>query len=591
MAEIGKMRYDKKDMKQLLAAAIEQVLAKLELPVVEFTVEHPVEMEHGDYASNIAMQLFAQKKHQFNSPRELAEQIAAKLKADKNLKKIASEIAVAGAGFINISIKNEVLVSLLEKVLIKDWKKDKDGFLAGQKIMVEFTDPNPFKEFHIGHLYSNIVGESLSRLFEASGAEVKRANYQGDVGMHVAKSIWGMKQLLRQKDIDLLSLSKQSLVERQKFMGQAYVLGATAYEEDKKAQKEIEDLNKKIYLLDEEIKELYEKGRQWSLEYFETIYQRLGTRFDYYFFEREAGKVGLQLVKQELKKGVFEPSQGAVVFRGDKYGLHTRVFINKLGLPTYEAKDLALAGIKYGQYHYDRSVIVTANEIDEYFRVVLKAMEQVKPELSQKTEHVSHGMVKLPSGKMSSRTGEIITGEWLLDEAKKRALAIMEEAELPEKEPVAEMVGQAAVKYALLKNSIGRDVIFDFSTSVSLEGNSGPYLQYTYARAQSVLAKSQFSIFNFQKIPTLNQEELVLLRTIYRFEEVVQEAAEELAPNVVANFLYDLGQKYNAFYNKHRILQADSEKAKQLRLMLTAAVAEVLKNGLYFLGIKAPERM
>jgi arginyl-tRNA synthetase len=597
-------------LSKLIEKAVKQSIKDLGLEEIEFTVEHPVEMEHGDYAVNIAMQLFSndqfsssslQKKHQFKSPRELAELIAAKLKADENLKKIASEITVAGAGFINISIKNEVLVSLLEKVLIKNWKKDKGGFLSGQKIMVEFTDPNPFKEFHIGHLYSNIVGESLSRLFEASGAEVKRANYQGDVGMHVAKSIWGMKQLLRQKDIDLLSLSKQSLVERQKFMGQAYVLGATAYEEDKKAQKEIKDLNRKIYLLDEEIKELYEKGRQWSLEYFETIYQRLGTKFDYYFFEREAGKAGLKLVKQALKKGVFEKSQGAVVFRGDKYGLHTRVFINKLGLPTYEAKDLALAGIKYAQYHYDRSVIVTANEIDEYFKVVLKAMEQVKPELRKKTEHVSHGMVKLPSGKMSSRTGKIITGEWLLDEAKKRALAIMKEAELPDKEQVAEVVGRAAVKYALLKNSIGREVIFDFSTSVSLEGNSGPYLQYTYARSKSVLERAKFSISNLavrqagfqlaKKKIALEPEEEILLRTIYRFEEVIQEAAEELAPNAVANFLYDLGQKYNAFYNQHRILQAESERVRQLRLGLTAAVAQVLKNGLYLLGIEAPERM
>jgi len=573
-------------MRKEIKSAIESVGKSLGLGKVDFIIEHPVEMKHGDYAVNVAMVGFKKVKDKFKSSRELGEAIVEQLKAEEKMKKIAEKITVAGPGFINISIKNEVLVNLVGR-LLKGGKEK--GFLEGKKVMVEYTDPNPFKELHIGHLYSNIVGESLARLFEASGAEVKRANYQGDVGMHVGKSLWGMKKKLGEEKLSLKNLEKKSLKERQKFMGQAYALGATAYEKDKQAKKEIEELNEKIYKLDEEIKELYEKGREWSLEYFETIYKRLGTKFDEYFFEREAAEAGLKIVKTGLKKGVFTKSQGAVVYKGEKEGLHTRVFVNKMGLPTYEAKDLGLAVMKYEKYKYDQSVIVTGNEINEYFRVVLAAMKKVKPELWKKTRHVGHGMVRLPAGKMSSRTGKIIMAEWLLNEAKKQALKIMKQSEVKNKAEVAEMVGKAAVKYALLRSGIGQDVVFDFGSSVSFEGNSGPYLQYTYARCRSVLEKAKVEV-KTPKAGRVNKEEEMILRTVYKFEEVVEEAARELAPNVVVNFLYDLAQKYNSFYNKHRILKEEKE-TKEFRLWLTTAVKKVIKDGLYLLGVEAPERM
>ena len=574
------------DLVKIIKQAVDKVVDDLGLEKVDHIVEHPVDMEHGDYACNVGMKGFDRVKDKFKSPRELAEAIVGKLKADKNLKKIVSEIKVAGPGFINISIQTSVLVSLMEGLLNGGREK---GELKG-KVMVEFTDPNPFKEFHIGHLYSNIVGESLSRIFEAQGVEVKRANYQGDVGMHVAKSIWGMKKLMIENDIDLNSLNKKSSKERQKFMGQAYVLGASAYEKDKNVKKEIEELNKKIYELDEEIKELYEKGRKWSLEYFEMIYQRLGTKFDYYFFEREVGEEGLKIVKKAFEKGVFEKSEGAVVYKGEKDGLHTRVFINKMGLPTYEAKDLGLAVIKYDKFKYDWSYNVTGNEINEYFKVVLAVLKKINVELWKKTRHIGHGMVRLPEGKMSSRTGKIMTGEWLLDEAKKQALKIMEKSKLTDKDEAAEMIGKAAVKYALLRNSIGQDIVFDFASSVSFEGNSGPYLQYTYARTRSVLSKARLQGQTL-KVENLSKEEMVLLRTMYKFTEVIEEAAKELAPSNIASFLYDLAQKYNGFYNKHSILKAKTKEDKQFRLKLTEVTAEVIKKGLYLLGIEAPEKM
>ena len=457
---------------------------------------------------------------------------------------------------------------------------------------MEFTDPNPFKEFHIGHLYSNIVGESLSRLFEATGATVKRANYQGDVGLHVAKAMWGMTKALGHN----MPKDKDSLQEKVKWMGMCYAAGALAYEKDEQVRQEIVELNGKIFAQDKTIKALYQKGRKWSLEYFETIYKRLGTKFDYYYFESEVGKTGLTLVRKWLEKGIFEKSQGAVVFSGEKYGLHSRVFINSLGLPTYEAKELGLAPTKYKDFKYDLSVIITGNEIIDYFKVLLAALKEIDPSLAGKTRHLSHGMIRLPEGKMSSRTGSVITAESLLDEVRARVTRVMgsSEIEIPakEKEETAEAISLGAVKYSLLRVSLGKDIIFDFDKSLSLEGESGPYLQYTYARCKSILRKAKLNQakLKFNEIK-FTAEETALLRLLYRFEEIVQEAAKKFSPNLVCNFVFDLAQRYNLFYNTTSVLKADTEGAKNFRLLLTASVAQVLENGLSLLGIKTLERM
>ena len=557
---------------------VKGAVSSLGLPEVEFGVEHPAEESHGDFSTNVALRL---------GKRELAQKIAGEI--NQKLPAWLAKVEVAGParpqrlsasdggrGFINFWLSEQFLLEEVSRVADLGKGYGSNQSRRGEKIMVEFTDPNPFKEFHIGHLYSNAVGEALCRLWEFSGATVKRANYQGDVGMHVAKALYGLRQQIANGKWQIVDLEKKSIQERVKILGKAYAAGAKAYEEGGAAKAEIEKVNAQVYGHDPEVEELYRKGRVWSLEYFETIYARLGTKFDFYYFESEAGEAGIKLVGEWLKKGVFEESQGAVVFPGEKYGLHTRVFINTLGLPTYEAKELGLAPKKYKDWAYDKSVIVTANEINEYFKVLLAAMKQVEPELGEKTEHIGHGFVRLPEGKMSSRTGNILTGEWLLDEVKKQV--------------GQDVIAVGAGKYALLKNSIGQDGVFDLDKSISLQGNSGPYLQYTYARAQSVLKKSnfQFSIFNeFSKsnFQNPNAEERAILRYVYRFPEVVMSAGAAYEPSQICTYLYELAQRFNTFYNKHQILEND------FRLAMTAAVGQVVKNGLWLLGIKAPRKM
>ncbi|MBI4159670.1 arginine--tRNA ligase [Candidatus Wolfebacteria bacterium] len=563
-----------------------------------FPTENPA---HGHYSTNVAMKL---AKARNGDPMRIAEGIKCKVEGIK----LFERVEVAAPGFINFWLSKEALEGELTTILEHGERYGRGDALKDKKIIVEYTDPNPFKEFHIGHLYTNMIGESLARLFEAQGADVRRANYQGDVGIHVAKAIWGMKQKLEIRNEKLKDLEAQPLKERINFMGQAYAAGATAFEEDETVKQEITDLNKKIYDLDTDVQELYQKGRAWSLEYFETIYRRLGTKFDFYYFESEVGQIGLALVKENIQKGIFEESEGAIVFPGEKYGLHRRVFVNSRGLPTYEAKDLGLVSIKYKDFPYDASVSVTGNEITDYFKVIIAALRQIHPDLARKIKHIAHGMVRFAEGKMSSRTGNVVTAEGLLDEVKKRARLRMASAVtnasadrsdgqarsiLPEqeKEEVLEAVTIGAVKYAFLKSRVGQDIVFDPDRSLDLKGDSGPYLQYAYARLSSVMSKSGEAPPKTIDLGMLEKgEEERLIRQLMYFPETVGRAAELYEPNIVAEYLYKLANAANSFYEHAPILKAE-EHVKENRLALAVATMAVLKSGLRLLGMQAPERM
>lgn len=558
----------------------------------DFSISVPHDITHGDFTSNIAFLLSNQLR---KPPMEIAKNIAEAL--EKNLD-IFGSIEIVKPGYINFWLSRKYLITRMEKMITEADHIGIDDLLKGKKIMVEFTDPNPFKEFHIGHLYSNIVGESLCRLMEAQGAEVRRVCYQGDIGLHVAKAIWGIKTKLHTEKLSVSVIESKELKFIVKFLGNAYTMGANAFEKDEKAKNEIISINKKLYTQeDPEIMELYTKGREWSLAQFEHIYQRLGTKFWKYYFESEAGKIGLKLVNEHLQDGIFQEDSNAIVFRGEPFGLHTRVFVNSQGLPTYEAKELGLAPTKFNDFPYDQSIIITGNEVNEYFKVLLKALSLINLPLAEKTVHISHGMVRLPSGKMSSRTGNIVTGDELLDEAKTKAYEKIKEAKhtgevdsSDDLNTIADQVGIGAVKYALLKSSIGKDVEFDFEKSVSFEGNAGPYVQYTYVRTQSILGKKGIGQADFSNyMPTKDEENL--LRMTMQFHGVVSEASKQLSPGTVSSYIYELSKLFNLFYQRHRIVDAEEKDQVEFRLHLTSLVGFILQKGLSLLGIAAPKRM
>ena len=466
--------------------------------------------------------------------------------------------------YINFFLSKEFLHQELQRMSLDAWDLVLDAY-KDRTVLVEYTDPNPFKLFHIGHLMSNAIGESIARLYEASGAKVIRVTWQGDVGMHIAKAIWWM--------------AKFEARNPKSEMGTAYSEGSKAYEKDPQAKAKIEAINKKIYSKsDPEINKIYEKGRSESLAYFEQQYARLGSKFDRYFFESEEGPKGLEIVKAHPEVFVAgDPStssgqEAPIVF----HGAHTRVFINSHGLPTYEAKELGLNQEKFKLYHPDLSIIVTGNEIKEYFKVLMEAMERTMPDVAAKTRHVPHGMMRLPTGKMSSRTGDVITADMLIDQVKEKV----------GKEEVA--VG--AIKYWILKQGIGHDIIFDFDKALATHGDSGVYLQYTHARLQSILAKSEAR--NPKSETNLNllnhKTELDIIKYLIEFPDVVKEATERMAPNIVALYVYELANKANRFYEEVRILDDENEERKQARLLLVAVTRRILEQGLYLLGIQAP---
>jgi len=569
-------------IKEKLEKTIKEILERLSISPVEISLEHPEEISHGDYSSNVAL---AYAKKFGMSPMDLAKRVTEKLKFE-NLPEI-EKVEIAGPGFINIFLSKKFFAESVSEIGKAGKAFGRNGDLSGKKVILDYTDPNPFKEFHIGHLMSNAIGEALSRIIEFRGAEVKRVCYQGDVGLHVAKTMWGI--LLNKKDFPK---EKDSLSSRIKFLGSSYSLGSEKYENDEVAKKEIIELNKKIFdRTDKEINKIYDLGKKWSLEHFAEIYKKLDTNFDYFIFESETGPVGQKIVEEGFQKGIFEKSDGAIVYRGDKRGLHIRVFINSEGLPTYEAKDLGLAKIKYEKYPYDLSVVVTGNEINDYFKVMLSAMGEMYPELSVKTKHVGHGMLRLPTGKMSSRTGKVITGESLLSKTEEMVLDKVKDRELSpgEKKEIAGEVSVGAIKYSILRQSIGSDIIYDFDKSISFEGDSGPYLQYSYTRAKSILDKAKGE--GVKSSVKVSAEEVgILEKYLYRFPEIVKRAGEEYEPHHISTYLMELSSAFNAYYANNKIVDKN-DKFSSYKVALTEAFTVVMKNGLWLLGIKAPEKM
>ena len=571
-------------MEKEIKKLIKDALKNLDIEMSDISLEHPEDLKNGDYSTNVAMVVAKSIK---TNPKELAEKIVVeinRLNLDKNIEKVE----VAGAGFINFYLSRNFFRDSIEEILNKAGNFGKNNSQEGKRIMVEYTDPNPFKPFHIGHLMTNAIGESIARILEHSGVDVSRANYQGDVGLHVAKAIYGLLQDEKLQN-KIVSIAKQSAN-----IGQAYVAGAEAYETNENIKKEIDEINKKIYTRnDEKINSIYAWGFDVTMEAFENLYKILGTEFKFYFLESVMADIGREIVTANMGK-VFEESDGAVVFKAEKHDqkLHTRVFITSQNLPTYETKELGLTEEKFKTNpDMDLSITITANEQMDYMRVVSKAISIIHPELENRMLHITHGMMRFVGGKMSSRKGNVVTGESLLNDVRSSVLEKMVERDFSkeETEKIASDVGVSAIKYSILKQSLGGDIIYDFEKSISFEGDSGPYLQYSYTRANSVLEKAQKEniLPDFEIVP---EEIFEIEKLLYRFPEVVFRSASEYEPHYIANYLIEVARAYNSFYGNMIIVNKD-DKNSPYKIALTYAFSFVMKTGLHLLGIVAPRKM
>ncbi len=551
---------------------------------LSFSVDITKDMAKGDLYTNFAL---ATAKQLGKNPIAVAVDLAQYLDTQIDKTRI-SKVEVVG-GYVNFWIVLDV--KTVDKVSHTDF--------TGKKIAYEYTDPNPMKEFHIGHLMANTIGESISRLGQLAGAEVRRYSYQGDTGRHLAVTLWGVRFLEDTwPDADSISIT-----DKVKFLGRAYVAGSAKLgelkalgedsEEYTQALKEVESMNQKVYdRTDEEVNVLYDQGREWSLEKFEELYAILGTTFNHYFFESVTGPIGRDLVLANMEH-FAKGENGAIVFEGEKYDLHTRVFINGKGLPTYEAKEIGLAKVKYDVWKYDKSFVVTANEQQQALTVVLKALSFVMPEVAAKNGYIFNGMMKFVGMKMSSRTGKIVAGDELIETMMKASEEKMKEREISpeERKDIAEKVAVAAIKFTILKQNFRKDIIFDPEKALALEGDSGPYIQYTGVRIQSLIKKAATAV---ERDGELDVEAIELSRMLMRFEHVCYQAVDEYAPQHVAQFLIELASKFNSFYANTKIIvvneQGDISAQKNL-IELCKVTYEVIEKGLWILGIKTVEKM
>ena len=576
-----------------------------------------------DYSSNIALKL---AKDLHKAPMEIANELAETLRnttfeghisqrgkygateahndGSEGAFRKSSIPSVSAPGFLNFTLPDEYYYAKIADLSTNFRENISSNEYSGQTVICEFSDPNPFKVLHVGHLYTSIVGDSISRLFEYAGAKVIRANFGGDVGLHVAKTMY----ILRQKPIENLTIED---------IAKCYVEGTAAYEDSEEAHAEITELNKKIYQINQndehgtELADLYWKGRELSYEYFKNFYAQIGVKFDKFYPESTVADLGLRKVREELENGVYEMSDGAVIFNGEKYGLHTRVFINKEGVPTYETKDVGLLFTKWQDYHFDKSVVITGSEQLDYMKVVLKSVEQYAPELVAKTVHLTHGLVKLPGNvKMSSRKGNFLKAVDVLDMIKAELKSAYDSSD--------EAVALAATKYAFLKYKMGGHIIFDPKESVKMTGNSGPYLLYSAVRAKKILQKldparvahvSDEGAFRSaatrELVPSAHgdgpdghgpkadtgdrtRDERNLAKKILEYKEILQESVKEMAPHKVAGYLYELAQEFSRFYEHCPVTGSDREAE---RATLTKVYLDTMTHGLNILGINIPEEM
>lgn len=560
-------------LKDHILEDLKKVVSELGYQDTDILLSIPKNSSFGDYSTNLALQLAKQKEGiGKQNPTVIANKIVDSLQLSVSSKDYIEKVEVAGGGFINFFIKDEILIKNLDNSPAINQSDNPHN------VLVEYGHVNPLKEIHIGHLRTFILGESVSRILESVGHKVFRANYQGDIGLHIAKAVWG---------IEKIGLPTTELTHEQKaeFLGKAYAQGHIVYEENHQAKEEIDVMNKKLYQKDPDIKEIYQLARKWSLEYFEPIYKLLGIKYDRCFFESEVYENGKKIVLENIGK-VFEENDGAVIFPGEKYGLHNRVFITSKGNPTYEGKEMGLAELEYDTFNYDKSIHVVASEQEGYFEVVIKAIDLLFPYLKGKKSHLSYGVVDLKEGKMSSRTGNVVTVNDLYHVVCEKAREVMKQSRLEIDQKIVEQVSLGAIKFAYLKYSPRPNIIFNIEESVSLEGDSGPYVQYTYARIQSVLKKAEQ--IEETEVEGLDKEERQVLVCLMYFSDVIKEVSQTYHPNLLTTYLLDLAKQYNLFYQRLRIIGSEKEA---FRLGLSKAVAETLSKGLYLLGIEVPERM
>ncbi len=530
-------------------------------PKEDIQIDTQQHSKFGDYSTNIA---FLCGKN----PTEFAEKIKDEiLKANHDSVK---SVEVAGGGFVNFYLYDKFFC------VKRETNKSRYKQKKNNQVLVEYTDPNPFKVFHIGHLMTNIIGEAVASLYESLGYKVVRLCYQGDVGPHVSKAILGVVK----KNIKTKDLSVKNIAE-------SYTYINKMEKEDPSISGQITSITQDMYAktMSQHYNNIYRIGKDLSMEHFKELYDILGTKFDNHFFESEVYESGTEIVLKNLKNGVFNNSDEAVVYEGKKKKLNTRVFITSKNTPTYETKEIGLYFQKIKTYpKATLSIIITANEQDNFFKVVNAALEDI---IGQKTKtlNITHGVMKITgSGKISSREGNVISGEELL----KKVIQEVSKKNPKLNEQEIKTIAVSAIKVGVLRQEYTKDIHFDIKQEISLTKGSGPYLLYSLVRCKGILSKKPlWKIVNFL-LPNSSYANKEILKELDQYSEILKSAKEKNSPHHLVQYLIRLSSLFNSWYAKEKII---GTKYQNQKLLLVNMVKETLEDGLCACGIKKVNRM
>ena len=567
-----------KNFKQIIAKQISKTI-DINEKELESYIEAPKDSKNGDYA----FPCFRLAKELRKAPPAIANEIKEKIEAVEEIEKIE----VAG-GYLNFFINKSILAKEVLEEISKAEQYGKSEIGKEKNIVIDYSAPNIAKPFHIGHLRSTVIGGALYNIYKYLGYNVTGVNHLGDYGTQFGKLIEGYKMWGKEYDIE-----KDPINELTKI----YIRINEACKNDEQILENCRNNFKKLEDGDSYCVEIWKKFRELSLQEFQKVYDLLGSKFDSWNGESFYSDKMPEVIEILEKTGKLIESQGAKIIELEDKGINTPCIIEKSnGSTTYATRDLAAIIYRARTYDFDKALYVTSYEQVLHFKQVFEVAKLLglDEKYTKGLEHVSFGMVLLPEGKISTREGNIIKLEDLLNEAISRAQEIIEQKnpELENKEEVAKKVGIGAVIFNDMSASRIKDEVFDWNTILNFQGETGPYVQYTYVRTKSVLEKAGYlPKIEEVKVENLADEySLAILKLIYNFEDVLIQVTDKNEPSILARYLIDLAKAYSSFYNENKIIVEDKD-IQNARVYLTYAVSEVLKQGANLLGIQMPEKM
>ncbi|MEK6923433.1 MAG: arginine--tRNA ligase [Nanoarchaeota archaeon] len=561
--------------------------AKLLTPILQIPqkqaaelLEVPPNPEMGDYS----FPCFKLASEWRKKPNEVAQEIVKQIKISRS--DLVKEVKHFGP-YVNFYLDSSKISKRILQQIYKKKNKFGSSNISKGKIMVEFSQPNTHKAFHIGHLRGTVLGDSIVKLLEFSGNNVVATNYINDVGAHVAKTIWALKKYHQ------FSKPKGNPGE---WLGQVYTESVKALEGHEQFHEEVSNILLKLEeKKDKKLQNIWNVTRNWSLNEFKEIYKTLGVKFDIWFYESKIKSKGKRLVKYLVKKKIARKDQGAIIVDLSEYDLGVLVILKSDGTGLYATSDLALAEEKFKKRKIDKSIYVTATEQSHYFKQLFKTLQLAGFRQADKCEHVAYELVMLASGRMSSREGSIITFRELFEKVKANAVQEVESRNLKIPSASANKAGEkialAALKYSMLKQAPNKTITFDPKQALEFQGDTGPYLLYSLLRAEKILqkvrikptAKVDYSLLNHEK-------EIKLIKKLGEFRDVVERAGEQLAPYLIANYAFELTKDFNEFYEVCSVKQA-SIQHKKARVLLVWAFTQTLKNAFSLLNIQTTKVM